>query len=138
MTMTRGPTMTKNQAATITGGLSRPGKMPCKGYSLPAARCLTGSTLRSIPGAGILRAFLTVYKTFPPNLCIRLSAYHIDKPADHKTAKRLGIQVSEVSTTNPTCPAPTQGNSCGDCRKCWDKTVPCVAYKRHRGKDHDT
>lgn len=29
------------------------------------------------------------------------------------------------------CPAPSQGGKCGDCRACWDKTVPVVAYHGH-------
>jgi hypothetical protein len=32
-------------ARDITGGLSEPSKMPCKAYSTPAARCITGARL---------------------------------------------------------------------------------------------
>lgn len=42
---------TKKQAVTITHTLSNPEKMPCKGYSLPAEKCKTGSKLRLIAGS---------------------------------------------------------------------------------------
>ena len=28
-------------------------------------------------------------------------------------------------------PAPDQENSCGDCRSCWNKDVPTIAYRLH-------
>ena len=43
--------MTKNEANEIIVGLSKPGKMPCKAYSIPAQRCKTGSKLREVPGS---------------------------------------------------------------------------------------
>ena len=38
------------EAKEITGGLSKPGKMPEGSYNLPAAACQTGAKLRKIPG----------------------------------------------------------------------------------------
>lgn len=35
----------------IVGGLSAPSKMPCFGYSTPAAACVTGSKLRPVTGS---------------------------------------------------------------------------------------
>jgi len=43
--------MTKNEINTIIVGLSKPGKMPCRGYSIPDQACKTGSKLRKIPGS---------------------------------------------------------------------------------------
>ena len=37
--------MKKSEAKTIIESLSNPSKMPCKGYSLPASKCKTGSKL---------------------------------------------------------------------------------------------
>jgi hypothetical protein len=37
-------------AETITGGLSKPGKMPCPAWGLPASECRTGSRLVKIEG----------------------------------------------------------------------------------------
>lgn len=42
--------MNKKQAVEIAHTLSNPSKMPCKGYSLPASACKTGSKLRQQPG----------------------------------------------------------------------------------------
>lgn len=41
--------MKKSQFVEITGGLSRPEKMPGGAYSLPASACRVGSQLRAIP-----------------------------------------------------------------------------------------
>jgi hypothetical protein len=64
----------------------------------------------------------------PPNLVIRLSAHMVDGPAP-----RAGLPTSTVVTQDSgrTCPAPTQGNNCGDCRACWDPLVENVAYHVH-------
>lgn len=43
--------MNKGEARIYVGGLSDPGKMPCAGYSIPAATCHIGSELRKIEGS---------------------------------------------------------------------------------------
>jgi hypothetical protein len=44
--------MTKEWATTSTGGgFSRPSKMPCPAYSIPASLCKTGGKLRKIEGS---------------------------------------------------------------------------------------
>jgi hypothetical protein len=40
--------LTIKKANEITGGLSNPSKMPCKGYNLPANECKTGAKLRKV------------------------------------------------------------------------------------------
>ena len=42
--------MLKKEAKEITGGLSKPSKMPGPAYNLPAAACQTGRKLAQIPG----------------------------------------------------------------------------------------
>lgn len=39
------------QALSIVGGLSKPEKMPCYCYNLPASRCKMGSKLNLVPGS---------------------------------------------------------------------------------------
>lgn len=46
-----GVTMTQSELHSLTGGLSRPSKMPCHGYSIPASTCKTGSKLRAVSGS---------------------------------------------------------------------------------------
>ena len=43
--------MLKKEAIKITGGLSRPNKMPGPAYNLPATQCITGAKLVKIPGS---------------------------------------------------------------------------------------
>ena len=62
----------------------------------------------------------------PDNLVIRFSAPMIDQAAPASWPNS-----SEVVTEGATCPAPKQGNSCGDCRQCWDPTVKTIKYGKH-------
>lgn len=39
---------TRKELEAIVGGLSKPSKMPCHGYSLPARKCKVGSQLRKM------------------------------------------------------------------------------------------
>ena len=80
--------------------------------------------------------FLTAYRAsggdWPTNLTVRISGTKIGGPAPVAIARRLGIQVSSVDATDAyICPAPTQGNNCGDCRACWDPNVFNVSYHAH-------
>jgi len=64
----------------------------------------------------------------PSNLTIRFSMPMVDQePAGS------WLNTSTVVTTagGRTCPAPDQGNVCGDCRACWDPSVKNVAYGKH-------
>jgi len=64
----------------------------------------------------------------PGNLIIRFSMPMVDQePAGS------WLNTSTVVTTagGRTCPAPDQGNVCGDCRACWDPSVKNVAYGKH-------
>lgn len=77
----------------------------------------------------MVRAFL-VSGVIPRNLAIRLSAHMVDgKPPNIVAA---GVTTSSVHASAPavgnTCPAPTQGNACRDCRACWSRDVANVSY----------
>ena len=43
--------MNKKEAIQITGGLSKPSKMPGYAYNIPAARCKVGAKLAKVPGS---------------------------------------------------------------------------------------
>jgi hypothetical protein len=73
-------------------------------------------------------------RTYPPNLNVRCSAHMIG--GNVPTFPRLHVTVSTVSAGDPPigahrCPAPLQGNACGECRACWSKNVPIVDYHLH-------
>ena len=43
--------MLKKEARKITGGLSKPSKMPGPAHNLPAWKCITGVKLQAVPGS---------------------------------------------------------------------------------------
>lgn len=49
--------MTTERAELIAGTLSKPSKMPCHGYSIPADRCKTGSKLRKVAGSTCAKCY---------------------------------------------------------------------------------
>jgi len=55
------------EAITITGGLSKPSKMPGPAYNLPAAACLTGAKLVKVRGSTCSGCYALKgnYKRFP-------------------------------------------------------------------------
>ena len=62
----------------------------------------------------------------PPNLIIRMSSHMIDQGP-----VTFWPWTSTVSSSTKTCPALDQGNSCRDCRACWDRSVPNIVYPKH-------
>lgn len=81
----------------------------------------------------LVRLWLAAGNTLPANLTLRLSATHVDAPAERRLAVPAGCQTSGVVSdpTHATCPASVARTSCGACRACWDRSVPHVAYLKH-------
>ena len=82
--------------------------------------------------SGLVKEWLDKGAKVPENLCIRISGLMIDKKA--KTVKRL--PTSNVHTEKPigfNCPAIEVHSGCGKigCRKCWNKKVKSVSYRKH-------
>jgi len=209
--------MLKKEARQITGGLSKPSKMPGPAYNLPAWKCITGVKLQAVPGSvcagcyalkGRYRfsnvrmalarrleslkhprwvdAMVTLIKgepwfrwhdsgdlqgpdhikkifevcnqtpdtmhwmptrearflklldpaVIPSNLIIRMSSHMIDQgpvtfwPWTSTVQSPDAMRSSHVQDSRP-CPALKQGNSCRDCRACWDRKVDNVTYPKH-------
>jgi ribosomal protein L21E len=81
--------------------------------------------------AKMVKKYLKDYGgSFPSNLIVRVSATMVDG-APHKFHKHTSTVVTKKTSKSYTCPAPTQGNECKDCRVCWDKRVSNVAYLEH-------
>lgn len=78
----------------------------------------------------LVREYLRFHGAFPDNLIIRLSSSKIDgRPP---TTKLCTSSVHDkTDAIGHECPAPKQGNKCGDCRACWNKEVKNVSYKHH-------
>ena len=61
----------------------------------------------------------------PDNLVIRFSPPMIGQRND------TWPNSSMVVEKDATCPAPSQGGKCGDCRQCWDSSIKVVSYGKH-------
>jgi hypothetical protein len=83
--------------------------------------------------AAIVRAVRERIGPFPENLTVRLSGHYIDGPApDWPTTSTVARDASrEPHGGSYACPSRAQGNSCGDCRACWDPEVTQVVYLLH-------
>lgn len=78
--------------------------------------------------AEIVRTVLKEIGEFPENLVVRVSAAMVDGKAPK------GFRNTSSVVGNPdeaTCRAHEQGNSCGECRACWDPSVKNVSYALH-------
>tara|TARA_R110000803_G_scaffold39087_4_gene84276 strand:- start:3753 stop:4415 length:663 start_codon:yes stop_codon:yes gene_type:complete len=66
------------------------------------------------------------------NLVVRVSSPMVDQPP---LPVPPGVQTSTVHKKSEAfgfaCPARDQGNKCGECRACWDKTIPNISYPFH-------
>jgi hypothetical protein len=67
-------------------------------------------------------------EVIPKNLLIRLSATKVNGAPSQAWPWTSTVVTDRGSRT---CPAPSQGGKCIDCRQCWDRTVPNVAYAKH-------
>ena len=71
------------------------------------------------------------------NLNIRVSVpmRNQDAPSMHLSNMTSSMVVDNVEELRGSgvsvCPAYTQGNVCGDCRACWDRSIQVVAYPSH-------
>lgn len=213
------PNLTPVAARLITGGLSKPSKMPCSSYGLSARACITGAKMAKIKGStcadcyalkgfymmpsvakahqarmasmlngplwvaamtllisaeksgyfrwhdsgdlqsvdhldkilavvkatpriqhwlptrefGMVRQWVDANGPLPENITVRFSALMVDQAPPTELAARVGALTSTVTTTeaDATCVAPRQSGKCLDCRACWSKSVPNVAYLQH-------
>ena len=95
----------------------------------------TPATRHWLPTRELLtvRRYQRKHGAFPGNLTVRLSLPKVDASTGDadKVRESFGLPTSTVSTTDPTCPARTQGNECRDCRACWDGAVANVSYAKH-------
>lgn len=78
----------------------------------------------------IVSDFLKV-GTIPNNLTIRLSAHKVDtKPPKIKNLNTSTVH-HDQDFFGIECESYKQNNECLDCRKCWDKSIPNISYKKH-------
>lgn len=75
----------------------------------------------------IVADYSAEYGEFPSNLTIRVSAVKIGM----KPTQMNGTVSSNINGEGYQCPARSQGNKCGNCRKCWDNNTPLISYHKH-------
>jgi len=76
----------------------------------------------------MVKQFLNQGNTFPDNFTVRVSAPMIGRTPE-KIAGTVGSSVEDSSAFQ--CPSPKQGNSCQECRSCWNGKVENVSYSKH-------
>ena len=78
----------------------------------------------------IVKDYLKIYKEFPKNLVVRVSAPMIDgEPL--KSFRWTSTVHHKSKARGHDCPSRFQDNKCMDCRACWDKRVTNVSYHKH-------
>ena len=78
----------------------------------------------------IVKDYLKIYKKFPDNLLVRISATMID--GEPSTAFEFTSSVHhKEKAKGHDCPSRFQDNKCMDCRACWSKEVKNVSYHKH-------
>jgi hypothetical protein len=80
--------------------------------------------------AGLIAQFRKNGGTFPANLCVRISATMVDGAPSRAFPNTSTVHKS-AAPIGHLCPAPTQGNECGDCRACWSNNVANTSYHVH-------
>ena len=81
--------------------------------------------------AQVVKAYRKQYGAEPANLVIRVSATMIgDKPISGHALTSTVHRKGEAIYGHE-CPAPNQGNNCGDCRACWSSAVANISYTKH-------
>jgi len=78
----------------------------------------------------IVKDYLKIYKEFPSNLVVRVSAPMIDgEPL--KSFRWTSTVHHKSKAIGHDCPSRFQDNKCMDCRACWSKEVKNVSYHKH-------
>ena len=77
----------------------------------------------------LIRAYLK-NNTLPDNLVVRVSSAMIDQ-GPLSGFRNTSTVHRDQDPVGHACPAKYQGHSCGNCRACWDPTVPNVSYPKH-------
>lgn len=79
---------------------------------------------------GLINQYIRSFGDFPSNLCVRVSAAMVDGDAPkgfdctstvHEHNNAIGVE----------CEAYKNNNKCGDCRKCWDRSIKNISYRKH-------
>lgn len=73
----------------------------------------------------------TMNDVLPRNLCVRVSATMVDGAPSHVAPNVSTVHRETTPDASEVCPAPTQGNACGSCRRCWSRDARNTSYHVH-------
>ena len=77
----------------------------------------------------IVKDYLKIYKEFPENLIVRLSAPMVDgKPLNFEHTSTVHHKEKPIGHD---CPSRFQDNKCIDCRACWNNDIKNISYHKH-------
>ena len=80
----------------------------------------------------IVAAYRATYmELFPPNLTVRMSTDKVDQVPGSFTGPYSMVSSRGYIDGALNCPAPKQGNECGNCRGCWNPNIDLVSYTEH-------
>lgn len=100
-----------------------------------AKRCPSCKFWLPTKETAIVKNFINGGGIIPKNLTIRISCPMIDaeNSAVKNLSRSLGFCVASVSSNmeSVNCHAYKTEGACGKCRKCWDKNIFEIVYKRH-------
>ena len=67
----------------------------------------------------------------PKNLMVRVSSHMLGQKPFKNLPKWCTTSTVDWEESKNNCPAPDQGNQCGECRNCWTSEVKNVNYHKH-------
>jgi hypothetical protein len=79
----------------------------------------------------LVRDFVKDGNILPENLTIRISAAMVGQAPPVWWPNGSSVFKDTTPEGARRCPAPSQGNICGDCRSCWNDQVKHVSYHIH-------
>lgn len=73
----------------------------------------------------------SMYDVLPRNLTVRISATMVDGAPSAVAPNVSTVHRDVAPEPADVCPAPRQGNACGDCRRCWSRDARNTSYHVH-------
>lgn len=73
----------------------------------------------------------SMYSVLPDNLTVRVSATMVDGAPSAVAPNVSTVHRDTVPDAADICPAPSQGNACGSCRRCWSRDARNTSYHVH-------
>lgn len=80
----------------------------------------------------IVRDYVAMGNLIPDNMIIRLSGTMINGNPPKAWSHTSTVFDGNGKPIGHECPAYKQDHKCGECRACWNKSIPNISYPKHR------